>query len=217
MRRLIGASSLAAALTLAAASIALADEPSQVDVALPEDTTLCAGEERPNFLSFVFAVKRSATGPQLSNGATLRLSVPFDQAPATREVGIYQFNTGGDISVTLPDDWASLPEGTLSDGVEYFLSLLGEGPGVLQDSTLPWVIEVVSPTEESFEFLGTLDGFEVVDCTPPPQPSVTIAPTDAVEARTGRADLYGLAVAVVVAASALTWASLIVRRRQDRS
>lgn len=217
MRRVVMALPLAVALAIGTAPIAFADSPTPVDLVIPEDASVCAGTVAEDVASVTVQIERTATDLQLSDGATVHINVLVE---LLSENGTTSLLTLGDAEVTLPADWTSQPEGTLSEGVAYSVSLMGDQPGTVPP--VPINVEVFEVGSEPLvfqEFEGSIGGFEVLDCsaTPaPPAPAPTIAPTDAAGAPTGGRDQSGVAL-VLVALSAIALMVAHARRRRPQA
>lgn len=209
MRQVVLAVPLAAALAVATAPIALADVPTPLEFVFPEGTSVCAGGFERDVASFTARIERTSTGLQLSDGATVSI-LPLLHPPAS-DIAFLEVNgPDGLAEVTLPTDWTSQPEGTLSEGIVYTASITGDEPGIYPSEVIPWEVEELAPNPQFQVFELVTDAFEVLDCTPTPRP--TVPPTDTATTPTRGADQSAVAlVGVALAAIALILAR--VRRR----
>lgn len=214
MRRVAMALTLAALLGVTTAPIAFADRPTPVDVGFHEDLIgLCVGKFAPDAGHFLMQLERSSADIQLSDGATVRVTPFF--TPVS-EIGSIGFITPGNAELTLPTDWTSQPDGTLSeDGIPYDVSLEGDTLGDVPAQPVTWQVEQVGsepPLVQEFE--GSVPGFEIGECAYPPATTPTIAPTDAASAPTGGNDETG-AAQLVVTLSAIGIIVALARRRLE--
>ena len=216
MRRVVLALPLVAALSIIAAPVAFADEPTPVHVTLPEGATACL-DQRAVVTTFEVRVERTAGDIQFSDGAVVAV-IGLLPTSDIAEIGL---QTAGNSEITLPADWSSQAEGTLSDSVVFDVTLLGVALGSVP--SLDWTIELeeTGTTPSKFQdFAATTDPFDVVDCTPTPTPAPvtpkpTVAPTDTLGSRPGPTNLAAFMVVLgtVVAAALL----LVPARRRRRA
>ena len=216
MRKFVFALPLGALLVIASAPVAFADEPTPLDVALPEGTNVCVGENAKVVLTYTARIERTSTDLQLSDGASVLIQGP-DVGPQS-DTGSISLAPLVFPEITLPDDWTSQPEGTLSDGFDIQVELTGSSVGTVPSQTFRWEVTEQSPTEQVQEFEGTVDGFDVIDCTatpaPIPVPTPTTPPSDTVSTSTANTDLTAAFLALVaLAATAL----ILVPRRRRRA
>jgi hypothetical protein len=218
MRRVVMALALAAVLGITTAPIAFADRPTPVDVGFEQDLIgLCVGKFAPAAGRFLMRLERSSTDIQLSDAATVRVTPSFTPVSEIGSVGLI---TPGNGELTLPADWTSQPDGTLSeDSIPYDVSLEGDTLGDVPEQPVTWEVEEVGaepPLVQEFE--GSVDGFEIGECAPyPPAFTPTIAPTDSVSPPAGGSDQSGTAMVVVALSGIALTVALARRRLEDKS
>jgi hypothetical protein len=165
---------LAAALAMATAPITLADQPTSLDIFIPSDTKVCLGD-RKLLATITERLERSVTGAQFSNGATVSIT-EFMVTPV--EEAHISFVPVGPRTITLVDDWTSLPNGALSDGLKVKVWATGRrvGHAAVGDlGNVTFRTRELSPKPQTEDSIGVLYQFDVVRCAP----RATLPPTDA--------------------------------------
>lgn len=191
MRPFVLALPLAAALAMATAPTTLADQPTSLDIFIPSGTKVCLGD-RKLLATITERLERSVTGLQFSSGATVKIT---ELMSPPSEVAHISFVPVGPKTITLVDDWTSLPNGALSDGLRVKVWATGKKVGrVAPDlGNVTFRTREISPKPQAEDTDGSLYQFEVVRCAP----RATLPPTDASASPGGRSEQATVSLALV--------------------
>ena len=154
------------------APAALADEHLRTDLDFRVGfEPVCVGATVPGQINGI-TIRRSDTGPQYPDGATLTLTVLPISQPSVGTIAV----TITDGTVVLPDDWTSQSfPFTASDVFEYAATFTATSAGLLSGE-VTWMISVNGGIPEPVP--GLVLPVFVVDCpTPTPTPTDAPAPT----------------------------------------